>query len=705
MATTMTPAVPIYSNNFATSVAPFTAQSGTIGLSSGQMVVTPVNGYEGARYIQTLDPNKVVNISFKMRGANGVAYIVFDAQTYAKLAEGEDWSGSTSLISVAKSFTTPSHGRIDIALVSGSGGKPAYFDDFALEYAAVTSTDNATSPPVTVPPTTSPPTTSPPATTTATSVGWRTEGNQIVDGAGKYVRFTGVNITGPGASPGVMNGIGLSGYKQQLDLVKSLGFNHIRWCFTEPTVNSTAKLTSSQCGKSTDLVGKTAFEAMKIVLEYATSIGLYTILDCHRPNWDGINGEWGMSRNGLWYETRASFGGLTTPQDAINTWKTVASALKGNMGIVGADLHNEPSGPATWNTSTDIGTNWPAFCEACGNAILAINPDWLIVVEGVETGAQPYGNYVGPGTALQGVKNRPVVLSIPNKVMYSAHPYGPELSPSFDPWKDTNGFPGNVPNYLYACWGYVFYDNIAPVYLGEFGAPLDNGDAKALTYAPILLKFMAGSRNGNDVSSLSGGKVGMSWARWEWGPYSGDTKGILDSNASDFVTVNQTRYNSVKPYLFAGSITKPISGAVSGPVSPPPPPPPPPVSPPPPPPPPPPPVTSEYGQWTTKNVREVLSTQFKTIYTAPAGVTAVLSMAAATNVHPVSPVTATVQWMDASASNAVTNVIKNAWIDLHGSTPISVGMLVLQEGDKLQALCSVAGGIEMTANVIEFKNS
>ena len=59
--------------------------------------------------------------------------------------------------------------------------------------------------------------------------------------------------------------------------------------------------------------------------------------------------------------------------------------------VYGADLHNQPHGEATWGDG-NMSTDWRLAAERAGNAILAINPDWLIVVEGIEiTGATIIG--------------------------------------------------------------------------------------------------------------------------------------------------------------------------------------------------------------------------------------------------------------------------------------------------------------------------
>ncbi|CAO3459821.1 hypothetical protein [Azospirillum argentinense] len=401
------------------------------------------------------------------------------------------------------------------------------------------------------------PTNTPPTVPPATVRGWMTRGNQIVDGADAPVQFTGVNVTGfAGGDAMILNGIGLRGYRQQLDQVKALGFNLVRLPFSEDTVLSTRRLTAGEVGaQSQDLVGKTPLEAMDAFLDHAGSIGLFVLLDNHRVIRDGavIDGapEWGMQRNGLWYETRGSAPRRTTEADKIAVWTRLAERWRGKMWIIGADIHNEPGGPATWDA-------WAGFCERCGDAIHAVNPDWLIVVEGVETvPGGPNGAWMNPGANLFGARTRPVRLKLANKLVYSAHPYGPELAPGYHMFQPANGFPGNLHERVWMpYWAYLYWENIAPVIVGEFGAILTDGNAAAIEYNNRLVKFMAGHRDpGSATRNLSGDAKGISWTRWEWSDYSGDTKGILES---DFATPNATRYGQLQPYLNAQAIVRPL---------------------------------------------------------------------------------------------------------------------------------------------------
>ena len=91
--------------------------------------------------------------------------------------------------------------------------------------------------------------------------------------------------------------------------------------------------------------------------------------------------------------------------------------------MIGADLHNEPYN-GTWGGGGP--NDWAAAAERAGNAIGAVNPNWLIFVEGV-------GTYQGQsywwGGNLMGVKDRPIELDVANKLVYSPHDYPNSVYP------------------------------------------------------------------------------------------------------------------------------------------------------------------------------------------------------------------------------------------------------------------------------------
>ena len=96
--------------------------------------------------------------------------------------------------------------------------------------------------------------------------------------------------------------------------------------------------------------------------------------------------------------------------------------------------------------------------------MLQANPDWLIVVEGVDkVGDDQYWW----GGNLMGAKDNPVRLSQPDQLVYSAHDYGPGVYRQG--WFDAPNFPENMPDLWTKHWAYLNQTDTAPVLLGEFG--------------------------------------------------------------------------------------------------------------------------------------------------------------------------------------------------------------------------------------------
>ena len=52
----------------------------------------------------------------------------------------------------------------------------------------------------------------------------------------------------------------------------------------------------------------------------------------------------------------------------------LAQRYASNPAVIGADLHNEPHGSATWGDGNPA-TDWRLAAERAGNAILAANPE------------------------------------------------------------------------------------------------------------------------------------------------------------------------------------------------------------------------------------------------------------------------------------------------------------------------------------------
>lgn len=277
-----------------------------------------------------------------------------------------------------------------------------------------------------------------------------------------------------------------------------------------------------------ELAGCTPLQMMDEIIRYAGVLGLAVILDNHSREHDGYMNE------KVWYTSKIS------EEVWIDDWVMLAGRYRSNPTVIGFDLENEPHGKtadggSTWATGI-AETDWNAAAQKCGNAILAENPDVLIIVEGVEQ----YGSTVyWWGGNLRGVRKNPIVLSKPGKLVYSPHEYGPEVFQQ--PWFFEAGFPDNMEAIWDDAFGYIAKENIAPLLVGEFGiSSMDSYEGRAGVWLKKFVAYMAANF--------------FSWTFWALNPNSGDTGGML---ANDWLSVVQWKLDQVKS-LCAPLINEPI---------------------------------------------------------------------------------------------------------------------------------------------------
>ena len=367
----------------------------------------------------------------------------------------------------------------------------------------------------------------------------------VINANTKYGRLTGVNWFGFETGNYVAHGLWSRDYKSILQQIKDLGFNCIRipWC-NEMIGKSPSSIQinkhgidgyTKQTGLNLDLAGLDSLQVLDRIIEHAATLGLYIILDNHSRAADGYMNET------LWYTD-------SCPESKwISDWCALVTRYKDKPNVIGVDLNNEPHGnsgtgmkpPASWgyNLSGYGNTNWKAAAEKCGQEILKINPNLLIIVEGIEQSQD--GACYWWGGNLKDVKSHPITRIPSGNLVYSPHEYGSSVHNQA--WFSGPDFPNN----MYAIWDEYFYfikkQNIAPLLFGEFGiteAAAANPTSIDYQWFTTFMDYV-----GNDCS----------WTFWCINPNSGDTGGILKD---DWVSVNTAKYNLIKPYL-AGSVTIP----------------------------------------------------------------------------------------------------------------------------------------------------
>jgi endoglucanase len=355
---------------------------------------------------------------------------------------------------------------------------------------------------------------------------WQTSGNRILDAAGNEVRLSGVNFSGfeseNFAFHGTWGGVGRS-WTTYLDQMKALGFNVIRLPFSGDLLVPGQMPRNVDHQVNPELLGKTALEFLDLVVEEAGRRGIRIILDYHRIQAGSA------PENGLWYVPGSA---TYTERRWIENWTALVSRYVGNPTVVGCDLFNEvhdgPGHPGPfWSADgVDEPYNWRTAAKRAAEAIHAVNPELLVFVQGMHA----YGGEAGWwGANLRGLRDHPFDIQHRDRVVYSVHDYGPNV---FDqPWHADPAFPGNLPAYWDAQWGFVHHEGIGPVWIGEWGSRLD--DPREDAWAAALRDYIRAN--------------GLSWTWWTWGPQSHDTGGIL---RDDWTTTWPEKLELVAPVQY-----------------------------------------------------------------------------------------------------------------------------------------------------------
>ena len=328
-----------------------------------------------------------------------------------------------------------------------------------------------------------------------------TQGAEIVDAKGHPVLLRGINWFGIETDTHAPHGLWARDYKDMLAQMKDLGFNMIRLPYSVQSLQeSTVKGIDFSIGSNRDLEGKTSLEVMDRIIEEAGQYGLMVLLDSHRLNDKEIPE--------LWY------GDGFTEADWVNTWTMLAKRYRHQANVIGADLKNEPHGRASWGTG-DKATDWRMAAERAGEAILDINPDWLIVVEGVEKNVpgQALDTHWWGGN-LEGVRNYPVRLSRLDKLVYSPHEYGSGVFPQA--WFSDRTFPNNLYRRWEIGFQYIARLKLAPILVGEFGGHKIGYWSKEGIWQRQFMDYL--------------GENNLNFAYWSWNPNSDNTGGILEDD-------------------------------------------------------------------------------------------------------------------------------------------------------------------------------
>ncbi|KAK3986698.1 endoglucanase [Cladorrhinum sp. PSN332] len=302
----------------------------------------------------------------------------------------------------------------------------------------------------------------------------KTRGRDIVDQKNKRFRLSSVNWYGASDELFIPGGLDVQHRDVIAQTIRKLGFNSVRMPYADEMVMLNPEVMPHLVSANPDLAGLKALDIFVASVEALTNAGIAVIVNNHitTATWccgaDPCDAGWAND-----HLPKAMCRVKQTEEEWIEHWETVMRRFVDNPLVIGADLRNEVRG--MWGTMP--WGKWATAAEKAGNRLLKINEDWLIIVGGTES-----GNY------LTGAKKRPVVLDVEDRLVYSAHVY------SWSGWGSLEGryskrtYPSFV-NAMRNNWAYLVEQDIAPVWVGEFGAPDKPGQGD-MNYWTNLLKYL-----------------------------------------------------------------------------------------------------------------------------------------------------------------------------------------------------------------------
>jgi aryl-phospho-beta-D-glucosidase BglC (GH1 family) len=413
-----------------------------------------------------------------------------------------------------------------------------------------------------------------------------TQGRLLKDAGGNTVRLRSCNWYG-GESILLPMGLWSKPYKTVviggvtteglLDTVARLGFNSVRLPICEDVTWAGRKPNTSGAGWDTTYIRAdlnpdlfngpnpatqpqptlTSIEIYDKVIAHCATLGLRVVLDMHclAPNDDNVAGA-----NGRWYSTATpgsvgatggNRGEARSEAQLVAAWSFLATRYKDNPTVCGFDLINEPYN-STWDNDPMNGV--AALYERLGAVIHAINPNVLLICEGVAGNVRitdspilEYGAWWSGKLDL--ARARPLVMTVPNKVVYSPHEYGSYLGGNSQLWFSDPTYPANLPGVWSKMWGYLAEENIAPIWVGEFGSTMKAEGVYTQAFADKDALWLAKLAEYYEANQIN-------FAYWALNP-PGEPNGILaQSPAGVWGDPYPYKVTALQPFLFP---TPPVS--------------------------------------------------------------------------------------------------------------------------------------------------
>jgi endoglucanase len=314
------------------------------------------------------------------------------------------------------------------------------------------------------------------------------------------IRLKGCNYFGLETNIYTVHGLWATSLDSILAFLAKNKFNAIRLPIALDLVLKMDQLRPSgiDFSKNPSLQGLTVGQLLDKVITKCREYNMLVMLDMHVHDSQGPIEE-------LWYTNKFN------EAKWIQGWQILVTRYRGWSHVFACDLKNEPHGRATWAVGNKD-TDWAKAAERIANAIHKINPKLLIFVEGIENASKPkFGSFWGGN--FMDVANYQIKLTVPNKLVYSPHVYGPDVFMQ-QYFKDPN-FPKNMPAIWNEQFGFIKKNGIGCLIVGEWGGKYKQGSLDE-TWQNEFGNWLIT----NDVDSFY----------WCFNPNGGDSGGLVESD-------------------------------------------------------------------------------------------------------------------------------------------------------------------------------
>ncbi|KAM5355861.1 hypothetical protein ACJ41O_002507 [Fusarium nematophilum] len=333
----------------------------------------------------------------------------------------------------------------------------------------------------------------------------RTKGRDVVDAQGRRFKLASVNWYGASDELFVPGGLDIQHRDTIAHTIKRLGFNSVRLPYADELVMTNPVVDARHLKANPDLVGLNAMDIFHATVQALTKADIAVIVNNHitSATWccgaDPCDAAWANDQLGPLCRVKQ------TEEEWIQHWEDIMLPHVDNPLVIGIDLRNEIRG--LWGTMP--WSKWAPAAERCGNRLLKMNRDWLVIVEGTES-----------SNDLSHVGERPIQLDVEHRVVYSAHVYG---------WSGWGSWEGRFLQRGYESfartmrhnWAYILEEDMAPVWVGEIGAPRQPsvGDANYWRHLMQLLQsldadFGYWALNARKPKGNATERYGLVWDDW-----------------------------------------------------------------------------------------------------------------------------------------------------------------------------------------------